>query len=181
MKSKFKKLETTRLIFRKVKIEDTQILWDSLFNNYDKYKFYEHERIKNYEDFKEKTINQIKRYEDGNYYRWAIIERKTGELIGNINLHHFSEENNNANIGYYIFDTYCNKGYASESVLKIVDFAFNELKIHRITGGTIADNIASNKVLLKTGFSLEGIKKEDHIIDGKYYDSHIYAILNMKE
>ena len=181
MKSKFKELETKRLTFCKVKVEDIQILWDNFFNDYEKYKFYEYERIENYDAFKEQIINQIKKYDEGNYYRWAIIEKESGELIGNINLHHYSEGNNNIKIGYFIFDNYRNKGYASESVLGIVEFGFDELSIHRIVGETIANNIASNKVLLKTGFYLEGIKKEDNRIDGKYYDSHIYAILNKRE
>lgn len=53
----------------------------------------------------------------------------------------------------YIFDSdYVGKGYATECVLKLIDIGFNELRLDYIYANTLEDNIASKKVLLKTGF-----------------------------
>ena len=174
----FKELETERLFLRKVKLEDTKILWDKFFSDYQQYKFYEYEEIKNYEEFEQKIANQIKRYPDGEYYRWNVVTKVSGELIGSINLHHYDIVNNNIKIGYFILPEYRNIGYATECVFKTIDFAFDILKVHRITAGTIEGNMGSNKTLLKTGFILEGTKKQDHKIDGTYYDSNIFGLLN---
>ena len=173
----FKELETDRLNLKKVKIDDTNILWDKFFCNYEEYKFYKFEKIKDYKEYEQIVINQINNYEKGNYYRWNIFIKETNELIGSINLHHYDVNDNNIKIGYFIFKEYRNKGYATECVLKVIDFAFDTLKVHRITAGTIEGNEFSNKTLLKAGFTFEGTKKEDHKIDGKYYDSNIFGLL----
>lgn len=53
----------------------------------------------------------------------------------------------------YIFDSdYIGSGYATECVLKLIDIGFNELGLDYLYANTLEDNIASKKVLLKTGF-----------------------------
>ena len=44
------------------------------------------------------------------------------------------------------------KGYTTEALQLVVDFAFRELKLHRIEAGAMLDNIASIRVLEKVGF-----------------------------
>ena len=43
------------------------------------------------------------------------------------------------------------KGYTTEALQLVVDFAFRELKLHRIEAGAMLDNIASIRVLEKWG------------------------------
>ncbi len=52
------------------------------------------------------------------------------------------------------------KGYTTEALTKLLDFGFNELKLHRIEAGCAIENIASNKVLEKVGMTKEGIKRK---------------------
>ncbi|MEB8723247.1 GNAT family protein, partial [Bacillus cereus] len=70
------------------------------------------------------------------------------------------------------------KGYATEALQLVVDFAFRELKLHRIEAGAMLDNIASIRVLEKVGFKKEGIAKENIRINGKWTDHQILAIIN---
>lgn len=177
MNYNFKELETENLILRKVNLNDIKPLWDFFYNDYNIYKFYSSVKI-NHNELKKKVKSQIKAYESNTYYRWAIVDKKSNNLIGNINLHHHNKEDNNIKIGYFIFEQYRNKGYATECVFKIINYAFNELKVHRISGMVISYNESSKKVLLKTGFIQEGIMKDNHRIDGIYYDKYIYGILN---
>ena len=174
----FRELETKRLILRKVRLEDAKILWDNFFNDYEEYKFYKYDEIKNYEEFEQNALKQVSSYDEGNYYRWNIVAKETDELVGSISLHHFDNVNNSVKIGYFILPQYRNNGYAIESVLKVIDFAFDVLKVHRISATTIEGNNISNKTLLRAGFVLEGTKKQDHMIDGKYFDSNIFGIIN---
>ena len=54
------------------------------------------------------------------------------------------------------------KGYTTEALQLVVDFAFRELKLHRIEAGAMLDNIASIRVLEKVGFKKEGIAKRKY-------------------
>ncbi len=70
------------------------------------------------------------------------------------------------------------KGYTTEALQLVVDFAFRELKLHRIEAGAMLDNLASIRVLEKVGFKKEGIAKENIRINGKWTDHQIVAIIN---
>ncbi len=178
---KIKELKTDRLILRKLNKDDIKLLWDNFYSDYDKYKFYDSKKINSYEELAERITEQIANYDKDECFRWAIVEKESNELIGNINFHHYNEVHNNIKLGYFILDNYRNKGYATESVLKVINFAFKKLKVHRISASAISTNEASNRVLIKSGFLLEGTKKEYSRIDGKYYDGNIYGLINSED
>lgn len=70
------------------------------------------------------------------------------------------------------------KGYTTEALQLVVDFAFRELELHRIEAGAMLANLASIRVLEKMGFKKEGIAKENIRINGKWTDHQIVAIIN---
>ena len=80
-----------------------------------------------------------------------------------------------AEIGYMLMTEYHGKGIMTEATLRICETAFTELDIERITGYVCAPNIASQKVLLKSGFELEGVMKNAVYKDGNICDLHIYG------
>lgn len=173
----FTSLQTNRLILRKVQVEDTKILWDNFYNNYDEYRYFRSYRLGYYKELEAMVETQLKSYNEGNYFRWAIT-LKDNTLIGNINLHNHNITNNNIKIGYFIFKDYRNKGYASEALNEVIKYTFKTLKIHKIIANTSAENVASNNTLLKAGFILEGINHEQSRVGLEYRDSHNYYIIN---
>ena len=80
-------------------------------------------------------------------------------------------------MGYFLRPDMCSKGIMTKAVEKICNLAFEKLKIERITAMVFSSNIASEKVLLKNGFSLEGIMKNAVIKNGIFYDLCIYGKL----
>lgn len=80
-------------------------------------------------------------------------------------------------IGYFLDQTYNGKGYMSEAVKVIVQHAFSELGLHRIEAGVMPHNIGSIKVLLKAGFTKEGIARKNVKIDGVWQDHITLAII----
>ena len=61
----------------------------------------------------------------------------------------------------YIFDSdYIGNGYATECVIKLIDIGFNELGLDCLYANSKEDNIASKKVLLKTGFKFKEFRDE---------------------
>lgn len=80
-------------------------------------------------------------------------------------------------IGYSLDKQQNGKGYMTEAVKLAVDFAFNELKLHRIEAGVMPHNIRSMRVLEKAGFHKEGIAVKNVKINGQWRDHQILAIV----
>lgn len=99
-----------------------------------------------------------------------------GIIVGSISVEMKSDVYaKDAEIGYMLLSEYYGKGITTEASLRICDIAFAELDIERLTGYVCSPNIASQKVLLKSGFELEGLMKRAVCKDGNMYDLYIYG------
>lgn len=96
-----------------------------------------------------RNYDQYVRFDVG---RLAVIQKDTSEFLGWCGLK-FSETTNEYDIGFRFFKKHWNKGFATETALRNLDFAFKEMKIKRIVGRAMKDNIGSIKVLEKIGMS----------------------------
>ena len=65
----------------------------------------------------------------------------------------------------------------TEAVKLVVRYAFEVLSFHRIEAGVMPHNVGSMKVLLKAGFTKEGIARKNVRINGKWEDHQTLAIL----
>lgn len=99
-----------------------------------------------------------------------------GKTVGNISIEQKSDVNcKDAEIGYLLLTSEWSKGIMTAAAREICDIAFSELDIVRITGNVYGPNIASQRVLLKNGFVLEGIKRNAICKSEHIYDLHIYG------
>lgn len=133
-------------------------------------------------DSKRKYISSAaeQREKDGGYL-FGIYLKDDGQLIGDINLAHiFRGPLQSCLIGYSLGKRHNGRGYATEAVSLAVEFAFNELKLHRIEAGVMPDNIGSMRVLEKAGFHREGIQQKGVKINGCWEDHQIFAIISDK-
>lgn len=82
-------------------------------------------------------------------------------------------------VGYSIDENEQGKGYMKEALNLMLDYAFDELELHRIEASTLVDNIKSQKVLRSCGFAELGLNKEYLFINGGWKD-HVtfYKISN---
>jgi RimJ/RimL family protein N-acetyltransferase len=106
--------------------------------------------------------------------KWFLIEKKDGTKIGLIVL---EVEGGVQEIGYGIIPTERRKGYCTEAVRIAVDYLFLSKPSVRIQAHTNVRNMASQRVLEKTGFQKEGIIRERIFIRGEWRDEFIYSIL----
>ena len=86
-------------------------------------------------------------------------------------------------IGYAISEKHWGKGYMTESVKAVIEYAFTNLPITLISAYCYPFNNRSQRVLEKCGFEYEGtLKNAEKRYDGKICDNKCYAILkNNKE
>lgn len=100
-----------------------------------------------------------------------------GKAIGGIGIHPQEDiHRNNAELGYWLAESFWGKGIISEAIKQMVDFAFNTYKINRVFAIPFGTNIASQKVLEKNNFILEGKFDKVLIKNGELLDELIYAI-----
>jgi RimJ/RimL family protein N-acetyltransferase len=69
-------------------------------------------------------------------------------------------------------------GYASEAARALVDFAFRQLRLHRVFGDCDPRNLGSIRVMEKLGMRREAHHVENAFIKNQWCDSLIYAILD---
>lgn len=60
-------------------------------------------------------------------------------------------------MGYWIAEDETGKGLATSAVKAALTFAFGQLELHRVQAETLTNNIASQRVLGKTGFTQYGL------------------------
>lgn len=75
---------------------------------------------------------------------------------------------NKAHIGYWVGREFRGKGVASESAALVCNYAFGELKLHRLHTKVIEDNLASMRVLVTNGFEIEGIERDAFYTNNSY-------------
>lgn len=102
--------------------------------------------------------------------------KETGELIGCGGLY-IDEENHKARLGYIVHPDFWNKGYMTEVIEKLLDVAFNKLKLHRVEASVYSGNIGSTRVLEKNGFQYEGRQRDAQYVKGKYITLDMYGIV----
>ena len=115
-------------------------------------------------------------------YNFGVFHKEDGKLIGTINLVQIIRGPVQSAILGYTFDKKHNgRGYATKSVALVVEYAFEELLLHRIEAGVIPHNEASIRVLEKAGFHKEGIGKKNVQINGVWQDHQMLAIINPED
>ncbi|MEU6713430.1 GNAT family N-acetyltransferase [Nonomuraea sp. NPDC046802] len=106
----------------------------------------------------------------------AIREAVSGAFAGHIQLTQVAPVLGQAMVGYSLLAAYRGKGLMTRAVRLLVDWAFANTVLHRIVAGTNVDNAASQAVLERTGFLMEGVHREMlPRPDGKRTDDMLWA------
>lgn len=106
--------------------------------------------------------------QDSNTFSYGIVIKDTRELIGTCSL---SIYNVSGRIGILIGEP-CGqgKGYGTETIKMLIDYAFNNFLIHRLELNVVSNNIRAQKCYKKAGFTECGRKHEACYFDGQFFD-----------
>ncbi len=121
--------------------------------------------------------NYRKRKNDS--YEFAIELKEKRKLIGGMGLSKVKLDQGTATLGYWLNAKYHRKGYGSEALKAILDFAFQELKLRRVEASVYVGNPSSGRLLKKFGAKQEGLKRKAKVCkaDGKIKDEITYGLL----
>jgi RimJ/RimL family protein N-acetyltransferase len=108
---------------------------------------------------------------------FAIEEKVSGLHIGNCSLDKINWERESCEMGIVIGDkNNWNKGFGSEAVKTITEFAFRKLGLQSVQLNVYKYNRRAIRVYRKCGFKLKGIEKRNHFYNGKYWDTLIMEL-----
>ncbi len=108
----------------------------------------------------------------------AIVLKEEDRHIGNIKLGPIQWIHRLADIGLLIGEKDCwGKGYATEAIQLVSDYAFNVLNLHKVAAGCYGPNEGSARAFQKAGFVVEGVRKEQFYTNGSYVDDILLGLI----
>ncbi len=116
-------------------------------------------------------------YRSGRFYDFAVEDKGSGRMIGTCGFTGFQLEHNSAEVGYVLNPDFRGRGLAPEALSRLMEFGFNQLRLHRLTARIIEENAASRRVAEKCGFRHEATHREAMLIKDQYRTICEYAIL----
>jgi len=105
-------------------------------------------------------------------------EPQEPEAIGAIDLFDFEPVHMRAGIGILILEEYRGKGYASEALDMLIDYAFNTLQLHQVFCNISPENTESLNLFKSKGFEYIGTKKEWNRFRNTYHDESLFQLIN---
>lgn len=119
----------------------------------------------------------IASYNREDYYRWAVIEKSSGECIGQIAYFTVDTNNQHGEIEYVIGPSFQGRGYATEMTKAVIAFGFEKINFHRIEIDCRTENEASRKVIEKCGLTYEGVFRDFFWRSDHYEGRRVFSIL----
>jgi len=98
-----------------------------------------------------------------------------GVLVGRANLRNIDIVRKQGEIGYRIGEAHCGRGYASESVRLLKGVARDAWRLKLLEAFVTTENLASQRVMEKSGFTRGEKRAEQALVDGRLLDSYRYT------
>ena len=111
----------------------------------------------------------------GKWFTFAVESKEAGTLVGHVALK--MQDSQQAEIGFTFSRAYQGKGLAFEAAARVLDYAFTELGLHRVTAITDCENGRSVALLGRLGMRREGHFIQNVWFKGRWGDEYLYAVL----
>lgn len=166
-------IKTERLKLRPIVMKDAEDIYEYSSSNRNTYYVYpRHHTISDSEFI---IANYFMSEPLGKY---GIELQKNKKLIGTIDLR-IQAKNRSAEIGYIINERYQRKSYGKEAAKAILAFAFEKLKLEKVTANCQSQNKASESLMLSLGMKKEGELRNHEIWkNGNWVNLLQYGILH---
>ena len=136
--------------------------------------------VRSRDEVRELLVPRRLRYrlaEEGDVAVLAVVLAETGRVIGEVTLTWASVLHRQGEFGFVFHPDYHGRGDASEAAARMLDLAFDELGLHRVSGRTDADNGASAALMRRLGMRQEAHFVQNEIFKGEWGDEVVFAIL----
>ncbi len=173
-------LTTERLLLRPVDVDDVDLLWPDMSDP-------EIPRHMAWEAHtgKEQTAafleGEVARRKGGRGVTWAIF--REGEFCGIVSLigvtrTHRALTYDKGEIAYWLGRRCRGQGIMTEAGRRVLAFAFEELRLHKVWVGHFVGNAASENLIKRLGFRYVGEQLDEFCKAGVWYSHRMYEILD---
>ncbi len=116
--------------------------------------------------------------QQGSGFRFYLFPREDGQtIIGTIGLSNLVRGCFlSCFLGYKLDGGFVNRGYMTQAIRAVTQFAFDTLRLHRVEANVMPRNLPSLRALEKCGFQAEGLSRQYLKINGVWED-HIHMVL----
>lgn len=165
------KLKSSHILLRALTPEDLDFLElvendENLWYLSDTIQPFSRSVLKEYLDNAHKDIYEVKQMR-------LVIALHNKQPIGFIDLYDFDPKNKRAGLGILILDDYQSKGYGTEALELMLDYAFDVLDLHQLFASIIEENIRSLKLFRSFGFEVIGLKKDWRYNSGHFQSEYL--------
>jgi [ribosomal protein S5]-alanine N-acetyltransferase len=170
-------LKTKRLVLEPLKVRDAEAIWPYV-SDPEISKLMSWEAHTSIEQTRAFLKDVESRFEQGQAISWGVkFENKIVGVFSIISIlkTHRHLTFNKAELAYWIGREYQGKGFMAESGEAVLEYAFNELKLHKIYVGHHEGNTGSENLIKRLNFSFthlerEAFRKYDNWINVHYYE-----------
>ena len=114
------------------------------------------------EESRRRMQRMIDHQRDHGFSLWALVEKSSGELIGDCGLFYAEGVGPEIELGYHLNKSRWRMGYITEAAMECVRFGLEDLGLETIIAIADPDHFVSRRVMEKVGMTFEGM--------GRYYD-----------
>lgn len=161
--------ESERIFLRKMTLEDTELYhkWrndmDVMYSTNPALDVYPLEDTRSFVEHVILGSNTAKGY--------IMVDKSDKQPLGIISLIQIDYKNRNAECIIDIGEKeYWGKGYGEEGMKLLLDYAFYEMNLHRVSLKVFSFNERAIQLYYKLGFKQEGSSRESLFRDGKWHD-----------
>lgn len=114
---------------------------------------------------------------------FAIEDKKNSMLLGACGLCYIDRLRRSSDLSIYIGsqEIYLDEVYAVEAAKILIQYAFNELGLHRVWSEVYSHDLKKQKFFEGLNFCLDGALRETHWTQGRWVDSLFYSLLESEK
>ena len=169
-------LETKRLRLQKPVLQDANEIFRQYAQDSEVTKYLTWQPNRNIRETRNFLRACLKAWREGKAFNWVIVRKEDNQLLGMITAR---VDDYKWELGYVLARSYWGRGYMTEAVKKIVDWALRQDEIYRVWSVCDVENLTSARVMEKAGMRKEGVLRcwsmHPNISD-EPRDSFCYAI-----
>ena len=166
------KLTTDRLVLRRHIPEDADFLYRHFGTDPRMYAYSGWNPYAAPEMARETVQHFIDSYDDEDFYGWAVT--LDGQMIGTVGAYDYDAGAGSIEVGISIAPEYWGKGYASETLQRVLRYLTEDRHITQVKAWCASDNLGSKKTMEKCGMQLESVEEGALQIEGKTFDKLNY-------
>ena len=115
---------------------------------------------------------------EGRAFDFAIRSTADPEAhLGNVSVWHTSRREQAGEVGYWVRSTLTGRGIGTEATCRVLQVAFDELRLHRVVLRIATGNVASERIAERLGFLQEGLLRKEVLVGDRWLDHSLWGML----